>query len=70
MPFLRWTIISVTALGHFLGEKPSKGKVLGTILGFVGLLIVLRPEHFHWAAIIALGCALAQGVGNILDLYL
>ena len=50
----------------FLGEKPSKGKALGTVLGFGGVLIVLRPEHFHWAAIIALGSALAIGVGNIL----
>ncbi|MFA0413312.1 DMT family transporter [Vibrio renipiscarius] len=50
----------------FLGEKPSKGKILGTIVGFMGVLIVLRPEHFHWAAIIALGSAAAIGIGNIL----
>lgn len=50
----------------FLGERPSAGKVFATLLGFIGVLIVLRPEHFHWAAIIALGSALAMGVGNIL----
>ncbi|WP_372378863.1 DMT family transporter [Vibrio natriegens] len=50
----------------FLRETPSKAKVLGTVIGFGGVLIVLRPEQFHWAAIIALGSALAIGVGNIL----
>lgn len=50
----------------FLGERPSAGKIFATLLGFIGVLIVLRPEHFHWAAIIALGSALAMGVGNIL----
>ena len=50
----------------FLKEKPSRGKIFSTLIGFGGVLIVLRPEHFHWAAIIALGSALAIGVGNIL----
>ncbi len=50
----------------FLGERPAASKVFATFLGFVGVLIVLRPEQFHWAAIIALGSALSMGVGNIL----
>ncbi|CAE6901231.1 EamA-like transporter family [Vibrio sp. B1REV9] len=50
----------------FLKEQPSKGKILGTLVGFGGVLIVLRPEHFHWAAVIALGSALAIGGGNVL----
>ncbi|MGY0615057.1 DMT family transporter [Vibrio sp. FJH11] len=50
----------------FLGERPNASKVFATFLGFIGVLIVLRPEHFHWAAIIALGSALSMGVGNIL----
>ncbi|MGF1724765.1 DMT family transporter [Photobacterium nomapromontoriensis] len=50
----------------FLNERPPLSKIIATIIGFAGVLIVLRPEHFHWAAIVALGSALAIGVGNIL----
>ncbi|GAB2648132.1 hypothetical protein GCM10026988_15200 [Vibrio panuliri] len=50
----------------FLKEKPTRGKIIATMIGFSGVLVVLRPEHFHWAAIIALGSALAIGVGNVL----
>lgn len=49
-----------------LKESPPLGKVIATLIGFVGVLIVLRPEQFHWAAIVALGSALAMGLGNIL----
>ncbi|WP_394239919.1 DMT family transporter [Vibrio astriarenae] len=49
-----------------LKERPNRGKVIATLIGFMGVLIVLRPEHFHWAAIAGLGSALAMGVGNIL----
>lgn len=49
-----------------LKENPPLGKIIATTIGFLGVLIVLRPEHFHWAAIVALGSALAIGLGNIL----
>jgi drug/metabolite transporter (DMT)-like permease len=49
-----------------LKERPTSSKVIATLIGFVGVLIVLRPEQFHWAAIAGLGSALAMGVGNIL----
>ncbi|PMH40334.1 multidrug transporter [Vibrio sp. 10N.286.49.B3] len=49
-----------------LKETPPLGKIIATCIGFVGVLIVLRPEHFHWAAIVGLGSALAMGLGNIL----
>ncbi|MDN3681751.1 DMT family transporter [Vibrio tapetis subsp. quintayensis] len=49
-----------------LKESPPLAKVIATLIGFVGVLIVLRPEQFHWAAIVALGSALAMGLGNIL----
>ncbi|OBT08535.1 multidrug transporter [Vibrio sp. UCD-FRSSP16_10] len=50
----------------FLKERPARKKVFATMIGFMGVLVVLRPEHFHWAAIIALGSALAMAVGNVL----
>ncbi|OIQ24706.1 DMT family transporter [uncultured Vibrio sp.] len=49
-----------------LNEKPSKEKVLTTILGFAGVLIVLRPSEFHWAALFALGTAFTLALFNIL----
>lgn len=49
-----------------LKETPPIGKVIATCIGFIGVLVVLRPEHFHWAAIVALGSALSMGLGNIL----
>jgi len=50
----------------FLKEAPPMSKYIATSIGFIGVLIVLRPEQFHWAAIIALGSALTMAVCNIL----
>lgn len=49
-----------------LNEKPASGKVLATIIGFVGVLIVLRPSQFHWTALFALGTACTLALFNIL----
>lgn len=49
-----------------LGEKPAMKQIIATIIGFIGVLVVLRPEQFHWAGIAGLGCALSMGLGNIL----
>lgn len=49
-----------------LGERPTKHKAIATLIGFSGVLIVLRPDQFHWAMIVALGSALGLAMGNIL----
>ncbi|PQJ85268.1 DMT family transporter [Aliivibrio sifiae] len=49
-----------------LKEKPSTKKVIQTLIGFVGVLIILRPSQFHWAAIFALGTAITLALFNIL----
>ncbi|ELV8623710.1 DMT family transporter [Vibrio cidicii] len=49
-----------------LKERPSLAKVFGTMVGFVGVLVVLRPEQFHWAAGFALGTALTLAFFNVL----
>ncbi|MBE3670170.1 EamA family transporter [Vibrio navarrensis] len=49
-----------------LKEKPALAKVLGTLVGFVGMLVVLRPSQFHWAACFALGTALTLAFFNVL----
>ncbi|TYK67389.1 DMT family transporter [Colwellia echini] len=49
-----------------LKEAPPLSKYIATAIGFIGVLVVLRPEQFHWAAIVALGSALTMAFGNIL----
>jgi drug/metabolite transporter (DMT)-like permease len=47
-------------------EIPSRIKVIGTVIGFIGVLIVLRPSQFHWAALFALGTACTLALFNVL----
>ncbi|MDF2153185.1 DMT family transporter [Vibrio sp. CAU 1672] len=49
-----------------LQEKPSGSKIIATALGFAGVLVVLRPENFHWAGLFALGTATTLALFNIL----
>ncbi|EMC0408754.1 DMT family transporter [Vibrio fluvialis] len=49
-----------------LKETPGLGKVVATVLGFIGVLVVLRPSQFHWAALFALGTAMTLALFNIL----
>ncbi len=48
-----------------LKEVPATSKVLASIVGFIGVLVVLRPSEFHWAAVFALGTALTLALFNI-----
>ncbi|MEH0699399.1 DMT family transporter [Vibrio owensii] len=50
----------------FLKEHPPLSKILLTCFGFLGVLMVLRPDHFHWAALFALGTATTLAMFNIL----
>lgn len=50
----------------FLKERPSRGKIIATVTGFLGVLIVLRPSQFHWAALFALGTACSLALFNLL----
>ncbi len=49
-----------------LKEKPTRTKIFATMFGFCGVLIVLRPENFHWAASFALVTAFTLALFNIL----
>lgn len=49
-----------------LNEHPPLSKILLTCFGFLGVLVVLRPDHFHWAALFALGTATTLAMFNIL----
>ena len=48
-----------------LKETPPLGKYIATGIGFIGVLIVLRPEQFHWAEVVALGSALTMAFCNV-----
>lgn len=56
-------MLPVSAL--MMKELPSRTKVFGTLLGFIGVLIVLRPSQFHWAALFALGTATTLALFNV-----
>lgn len=49
-----------------LKETPPLAKVVATLIGFAGVLLVLRPSQFHWAAWFALGTATTLAIFNIL----
>jgi len=49
-----------------LAERPAAGKVIASAIGFVGVLIVLRPSQFHWAACFALGTAVTLALFSVL----
>lgn len=49
-----------------LKEKLSIEKVIASVIGFSGVLIVLRPSQFHWAAVFALGTAISLALFHVL----
>ncbi len=51
---LRPATIDAASLNSVSEERPSRGKVIATVTGFLGVLIVLRPSQFHCAALFAL----------------
>ncbi len=49
-----------------LKETLKIEKVIASIIGFTGVLIVLRPSQFHWAAVFALGTAMSLALFHVL----
>ena len=51
-----------------LGERTTRGRVIALMIGFLGVLVVIRPGTalFHWASIFVLISATAYGVYQIL----
>jgi len=51
-----------------LGERTTRGRVIALLIGFVGVLVVIRPGTvlFNWASIFVLISATAYGVYQIL----
>ena len=51
-----------------LGERTTRGRAIAMLIGFVGVLIVIRPggEVFHWASFFVLGSATCYAIYQIL----
>src|SRR4051794_21667385 len=50
-----------------LGERTSLRRVIAVLIGFLGVLVIIRPgsEVFHWAALIIIFSALMNGFYQI-----
>ncbi|MGI9371362.1 MAG: DMT family transporter [Hyphomicrobiales bacterium] len=55
-----WTAIFAAM---FIGEQITRNRVLAIILGFIGVLVILRPgvEAIHWGAIVVMYAAAGFG---------
>lgn len=51
-----------------LGERTNLGRVVAVVIGFLGVLVIIRPgsEVFHWAALFIIFSALMNGMYQIL----
>jgi len=70
LTFYMATPIYVAVLGHFLlGEKMAWRRWLATLIGFVGVIIILRPsaEMFSPASIYAILCSICYAFFIILN---
>ncbi len=43
----------------------NRAQMMAAVLGFVGVLIIIRPGEFNWGALAALGCAFTLAVSNL-----
>lgn len=48
-----------------LKEKPTRQGMLSSLLAFAGVMIVLRPSEFEWAAIFALATTITLALFNL-----
>lgn len=60
-------IVAILA-GPMLGEKVTPARVLALIVGFVGVLVVIRPGAavFQWASLLIVGSATSYAIYQIL----
>jgi len=61
------TPLTIVAIAHFvLGQRVGPRRWAAVAVGFVGVLIVIRPTgDMHWAALLCLGMALTNAVYHL-----
>ncbi|HHF3017745.1 MULTISPECIES: DMT family transporter [Vibrio] len=59
-------LIMLPLAAIFFGEQLSKQSVAAAIMGFAGVLVIIRPDQIDWAAISALVVAITLAINNLL----
>ena len=61
-------LIVVLLSGPMLGEKVTLARIAAVVVGFVGVLVVIRPgfEVFQWASLLIVGSATCYAVYQVL----
>ena len=60
-------LIVAALVWPMLGERTTPGRVIAVAVGFLGVLVIIRPgsEVFHWAALVIVFSALMNGFYQI-----
>ncbi|MDF2152980.1 DMT family transporter [Vibrio sp. CAU 1672] len=59
-------LIMLPLAALFFGEKLSSQSISAAVMGFAGVLVIIRPDQIDWAAIAALVVAITLAVNNLL----
>jgi len=61
-------LIVVILAGPMLGEKVTLARVMAVILGFIGVLVVIRPgaDVFQWASLLIVGSSTCYAMYQVL----
>lgn len=59
-------LIMLPLAAIFLREKLSMASVMAAVIGFIGVLILVRPTDFTWAALSAMIVAVTLAINNLL----
>lgn len=59
-------LIMLPIAALFFREQLSKQSVSAAIMGFIGVLVIIRPDQISWAAISAFVVALTIAINNLL----
>ena len=59
-------IIMLSLMMFFSSDTVKRSSLLVVILGFVGVLIIVKPSQFNWAAVMALIVAVSMALNNLL----
>ncbi len=61
-------IIAVLLAALWLKERVSSSQMIGVVLGFIGVLVIIRPgfQTWHWAMLLPAGSACFYGLYQVL----
>lgn len=63
--------IMMLPLGMWLHKSPvNRSQIVAATVGFIGVLIIIRPTEFNWGALAALGTALTLALSNLTVKYI